>query len=69
MTKLIGILVLGFSVGALAEVNDSRELAGRKDFSKDYLEKISDEQAMEKSNSEKDRIAHDKYLRAIDRSR
>jgi hypothetical protein len=61
--------VLVAAVVVKAEETDSRALAGQKDFSKDYLERVTDERAADKIRREQARKDHDKYLNSIDRSK
>jgi hypothetical protein len=68
MKKLAAIaLVLTACSNVRAEATD-RQLAGQKDFTSDYLEKVSDEKAAEQAQREQDRKEHLKYLRMIDRA-
>lgn len=67
--KKLAAIALVMVVYSNAKADDKRELAGQKDFTKDYLEQVVDERAAEKARSEKDRKDHDKYLREIARSR
>lgn len=77
LITLAAVLLIGGSVKAeeLLKVEetetqtDHRMLAGQNDFSKDYVEKVTDERAAEKARRAKDRKDHDKYLLMIDRSR
>jgi hypothetical protein len=67
MKKLAAIAIMVSFSGAFAD--DGREIAGKNDFTKDYLEKVTDERAADKLRREQDRKDHEKYLREISRSR
>ncbi len=70
MKNLAAIAMILMVYGSVhAEESDGRMLAGQNDFSKDYLEKVTDERAVEQLRREQDRKDHQKYLRSIDRSR
>jgi len=49
--------------------SNTRGIAGAQDFSRDYLEQIKDEHAMDIARRERDRLEHDKYLNRIARDR
>ncbi|MGE3975823.1 MAG: hypothetical protein AB7F59_14965 [Bdellovibrionales bacterium] len=78
MRKII-FIVAALALVSVSEVNAEensmesssapREISGVKDFSKEYLEQITDERAVELEASRQDQEEHERYLRKIARGR